>query len=257
MYEAEGDKVYVVQPAGRELFLTVHPTDTGGTMTVEKQAENIARIVERARLMSIPCSPDVAATPGTVDAIARKVNAECKAEMLVRERLTNNGRNPANGNAGIRVGSDLHLMEMLIQEIDDLRAVVTGGAAQPSGEALANKVIADPQVIWLRECGFQSSARFESELRAAIMRACALPSTQAAAQAGWRWLPIDHRPLETGTYLVGHRGYQEIMKFFGPDVEWAPGTKMGWLRLTKQGWERDDPAERFNATHCILIEPPR
>lgn len=72
----------------------------------------------------------------------------------------------------------------------------------------------------------------------------------------WNWLPINYRPLQTGTYLVGHRGHQEIMQFFGPDVHWLPGTKMGWLRLTSKGWDRDDPAERFNATHCIMIQPP-
>lgn len=77
----------------------------------------------------------------------------------------------------------------------------------------------------------------------------------------WEWMPVDHRPLKTGTYLVGHRGHQEIMKFFGPDTEWINvgrwGTQLGWNRLTKDGWKRDDPAERFNATHCILIQTPK
>lgn len=45
-----------------------------------------------------------------------------RAEELVRARLANNGRNPENKNAGIRVGSDLHLCEMLLKEIDELRA---------------------------------------------------------------------------------------------------------------------------------------
>lgn len=72
----------------------------------------------------------------------------------------------------------------------------------------------------------------------------------------WNWISIDHRPLKTGTYLVGHRGHQEIMKFFGPDVHWLPGTKMGWLRKTQKGWERDDPMQRFKATHCVEIQPP-
>ncbi len=71
-----------------------------------------------------------------------------------------------------------------------------------------------------------------------------------------KWLPVDHRPLKTGTYIVGHRGWQEIMKFFGPEVHWMQGTPMGWLRLTETGWIRDNPAERFNATHCCLIEFP-
>jgi hypothetical protein len=54
---------------------------------------------------------------------------------------------------------------------DALSRPVTDGAA---GKDLADRIIADPKVVWLRECGFQSSARFESELRAAIMRAVAL-----------------------------------------------------------------------------------
>jgi hypothetical protein len=71
------------------------------------------------------------------------------------------------------------------------------------------------------------------------------------------WLPIDTRPLPTGKYLVGHRGYHEIMWFFGPEKEWLPPIQIGWRRLTKlRGWQRDEPAERFNATHCCLIEGP-
>ncbi len=46
------------------------------------------------------------------------------ATTMVRERLANNGRNPANANAGIPVGSDLHLCEMLLNEVDRLRAVI-------------------------------------------------------------------------------------------------------------------------------------
>lgn len=45
MYVAEGDKVFILQNSTRELFLTVHPTDTGGTKTVEEQAEVLARIL--------------------------------------------------------------------------------------------------------------------------------------------------------------------------------------------------------------------
>jgi hypothetical protein len=45
-YRAEGDKIYVEQKdVGDELFLTVHPTDTGGTQTVEQQAATLARIL--------------------------------------------------------------------------------------------------------------------------------------------------------------------------------------------------------------------
>lgn len=53
MYEAEGDKVYVRVPPGgrfpdnRELFLTVHPTDTGGFTTVAEQAQVIANILNK------------------------------------------------------------------------------------------------------------------------------------------------------------------------------------------------------------------
>lgn len=44
---------------------------------------------------------------------------------IARERLANNGRNPANKNAGIRVGSDLHICQELLAEIDRLRELVT------------------------------------------------------------------------------------------------------------------------------------
>jgi hypothetical protein len=47
-----------------------------------------------------------------------------QVEKAVRARLANNGRNPANNNAGIRVGSDLHLCEILLAEIDRLKAIV-------------------------------------------------------------------------------------------------------------------------------------
>lgn len=60
----------------------------------------------------------------SVDQIAREITAEIKAEETARARLANNGRNPANNNAGIRVGSDLHLCEMLLREIDTLRAAL-------------------------------------------------------------------------------------------------------------------------------------
>ena len=49
---------------------------------------------------------------------------QSKAEITVRHRLENNGRNTANNNAGIKVGSDLHLMEMLIGEIDRQRTII-------------------------------------------------------------------------------------------------------------------------------------
>lgn len=49
-----------------------------------------------------------------------------QTEIQARERLASNGRNPANNNAGIRVGSDLHLCEMLLSDIEALRAVLIG-----------------------------------------------------------------------------------------------------------------------------------
>lgn len=46
MYVAEADKVYVDHPDGRrEHFITIHPTDTGGTVTVEKQAITVAKML--------------------------------------------------------------------------------------------------------------------------------------------------------------------------------------------------------------------
>ena len=45
-----------------------------------------------------------------------------KAERVARERLMNNGRNPANKNAGVPTGSDLHLCEMILSELDAIRA---------------------------------------------------------------------------------------------------------------------------------------
>jgi hypothetical protein len=42
-YIARGNQIFVDQGKGEpELFLTVHPTDTGGTMTPEAQAAEIA-----------------------------------------------------------------------------------------------------------------------------------------------------------------------------------------------------------------------
>lgn len=72
-----------------------------------------------------------------------------------------------------------------------------------------------------------------------------------------QWVPIDSRPLKTGKYLVGHRGWCEIMWFTGPEKEWVSGTQLGWHRAD-QRWNlpADDPKGRFNASHCLLIEGP-
>lgn len=73
----------------------------------------------------------------------------------------------------------------------------------------------------------------------------------------WDWLPIDHRPLKTGKYIVGNRGHQEIMHFAGPDTKWVPSTQLGWHPLG-HSWNlpADDPKSRFNATHCVLLQTP-
>lgn len=70
------------------------------------------------------------------------------------------------------------------------------------------------------------------------------------------WLPIDTRPLKTGRYLVGHRGWQEVMHYFGPEKEWVPGTRLGFHRLEKRGWIWCDPRVAFGATHCMPITVP-
>jgi hypothetical protein len=50
-----------------------------------------------------------------------KEHSPSKAETRARELLANNGRNTANSNEGIRVGSHLHLCEMLLADINTLR----------------------------------------------------------------------------------------------------------------------------------------
>lgn len=52
-----------------------------------------------------------------------------KVEIQLRAKLANNGRTAANDRAGIRVGSDLHLAEMLLKERDDLLAALRPFAA--------------------------------------------------------------------------------------------------------------------------------
>ena len=52
--------------------------------------------------------------------------------------------------------------------------------ALPTREEMADRILADPQVIWLRECGFHSAARFESELRGAIIRASAITAKDSS-----------------------------------------------------------------------------
>jgi hypothetical protein len=53
--------------------------------------------------------------------VAARLLEPMQAEYNLRERLANNGRNPANKNQGIRVGSDLHFCEMLIKQLEGVR----------------------------------------------------------------------------------------------------------------------------------------
>lgn len=53
--------------------------------------------------------------------VAARILATQSAEREARKRLAKNGRNPANKNAGIATGSDLHLCEMLISQLDGVR----------------------------------------------------------------------------------------------------------------------------------------
>lgn len=150
---------------------------------------------------------------------------------------------------------DLSLTAMAKDIVDAINAQ----AATPSDRLRCRQKLEAEynDLIYLQDTG-EDSISLEKAMDIAELGLSFIDALGAdgAAQAGWKWLPVDHRPLKTGTYLVGHRGHQEIMKFFGPDIEWEPGTKMGWLRLTNQGWNRDDPAKRFNATYCVMIDPP-
>lgn len=66
------------------------------------------------------------------------------------------------------------------------------------------------------------------------------------------WIPISHRPLKTGVYLVGHRGLVQLYHFFSPhDTVWVPHTKMGWHDCYMGELRR--PPESWNATHCALF----
>lgn len=54
MYVAEDDKIYVKQLGNgeMELFLTVHPTDTGAMVTVQTQARALAALLNLKDLRS-------------------------------------------------------------------------------------------------------------------------------------------------------------------------------------------------------------
>lgn len=74
------------------------------------------------------------------------------------------------------LGALLHAAEA---EVEWLRGIAY--SSQQSPHDLADKIIADPSILHLRECGFQPAMRFESTLRAAIVRALAIPSTDREA----------------------------------------------------------------------------
>lgn len=62
------------------------------------------------------------------------------------------------------------------------------------------------------------------------------------------WFPIEHRPLETGRYIIAHRSHAETDTFLSPvDQCWAPHTKFGWQRTGPDG------QHSFRPTHCALI----
>lgn len=68
------------------------------------------------------------------------------------------------------------------------------------------------------------------------------------------WTPINVIPAKSGKYLVGHRGWQEIMWYFGTDKEWMPRTPLGW-HASGDHHVADDPQLRFKATHYLFLDP--
>lgn len=80
--------------------------------------------------------------------VADRILVPTIAECTARERLANNGRNPANKNEGIRTGSDLHFCEILIKQLDGVRKalelrpfaarLVNCEACQSEGRILTN-----------------------------------------------------------------------------------------------------------------------
>lgn len=75
------------------------------------------------------------------------------AEIKARELLADNGRNRANHSAGIRVGSPLHLCEMLLAELDETRKTLklarpyVESCAEPNGKDNASAVLRDIDVL--------------------------------------------------------------------------------------------------------------
>jgi hypothetical protein len=61
------------------------------------------------------------------------------------------------------------------------------------------------------------------------------------------WMPIDHRPLASGHYIIAHRGHAESDHFLGPEITWAPGAKLGWQKVGLDG------LHYFRPTHCAPL----
>lgn len=59
------------------------------------------------------------------------------------------------------------------------------------------------------------------------------------------WKPLTEPPTESGTYLIGHRGVQKVVKFLVRSPDCAVGTN------TRYGWQYDP--RNFKATHWCEI----
>lgn len=57
------------------------------------------------------------------------------------------------------------------------------------------------------------------------------------------WNPLTEPPIESGTYIVGHRGHQKIIKFLAVEDP---------QRNTRCGWQSDP--RMFKATHWAKVE---
>lgn len=77
-----------------------------------------------------------------------------EAARKLRIRMANNGRNPANGNMGIRVGSDLHLAEIILSQRDSLLSAARAVVAHEDASVAAMKAMTDeayepPDLPWM------------------------------------------------------------------------------------------------------------
>lgn len=85
------------------------------------------------------------------------------APLLTNEELVRLYRCTWTLHGGMPFTQFCNLRESLIQSC--------GHAPPDQPAALADKVIADPTIVYLRECGFRPSAYFEATLRTAIIKA--------------------------------------------------------------------------------------